>query len=72
MYEVTDWEQDTAGKFRYRVMISGETIMFKFHSFPTDEDVQAEAARYDSMMQEQAAIREAIMQEQADAAPVPE
>jgi hypothetical protein len=29
--------------------------------------VQADAARYDAMMQEQAAVHDAIMQEQADA-----
>lgn len=67
MYQVTDWEQDVAGKFRYRVLIGDESVMFKFHTFPTDEMVQAEAMRYDTMMQEQAAIRDAIMQEQANA-----
>ena len=54
MYEVVDWEQDIAGKFRYRVVIGDKIVMFKFQTFPTDNDVQAEAARYDTMMQEQA------------------
>lgn len=72
MYQVVDWEQDIAGKFRYRVIIGDENVMFKFHTFPSDEDVQDQAARYDAMIQEQTAIREAIMQEQTDAAPVSE
>lgn len=54
MYEVIDTELDMAGKTRVRVAISGKTVMFKFQSDPTDEEVQAEAARYDAMMQEQA------------------
>ena len=54
MYEVVDREIDGAGKTRVRVAINGETVMFKFQSDPTDEEVQAEAARYDAMMQEQA------------------
>jgi hypothetical protein len=54
MYEVIDREIDEAGKTRVRVAINGETVMFKFQSDPTDEEVQAEAARYDAMMQEQA------------------
>ena len=61
MYKIVDWEQDVAGKFRYRVIIGNESVMFKFHTFPSDEDVQEQAARYD-----------AIMQGQADVAPVPE
>lgn len=58
MYEVIFKELDMAGKTRVRVAINGESITFKFQSDPTDEEIQAEAARYD-----------AIMQEQADAAP---
>lgn len=54
MYEVIDTELDMAGKTRVRVAISGNTVMFKFQSEPTDDEVQAEAARYDAMMQEQA------------------
>ena len=54
MYEVIDTELDMAGKTRVRIAINGETVMFKFQSDPTDEEVQAEAARYDAMMQEQA------------------
>jgi hypothetical protein len=53
MYEITDREQDVAGKWRIRVAINGESVMFKFQDNPTDEEVQAEAARYDAMMQEQ-------------------
>jgi hypothetical protein len=52
MYEIIDREEDTAGKWRIRVAISGATVSFKFQSDPTDEEVQAEAARYDAMMQE--------------------
>jgi hypothetical protein len=54
MYDTIDKELDVAGKTRVRVAINGESIMFKFQSDPTDEEVQAEAARYDAMMQEQA------------------
>lgn len=54
MYEVIDTEVDEAGKTRVRVAITGQTVMFKFQETPTDEEVQAEAARYDAMMQEQA------------------
>lgn len=54
MYEVIDTELDMAGKTRVRVVIGGNTVMFKFQESPTDEYVQAEAARYDAMMQEQA------------------
>lgn len=54
MYEVIDSEIDEAGKTRVRVAINGQTVMFKFQSSPTDDDVQAEATRYDAMMQEQA------------------
>lgn len=54
MYEIIDTEIDEAGKTRVRVNIGGDTVMFKFQSEPTDEEVQTEAARYDAMMQEQA------------------
>ena len=53
MYEIINREQDVAGKWRIRVAINGETVAFKFQSDPTDEEVQALAARYDAMMQEQ-------------------
>ena len=72
MYKIIDWEQDLADKWRVRVEIAGNTVMFKYLAWPDDEVVQADAARYDAMMQEQAAVHDAIMQEQADAAPVPE
>jgi hypothetical protein len=55
MYEIIDREEDTAGKWRIRVTINGQTVAFKFQDDPTDEEVQAEAARYDSTMQEQMA-----------------
>jgi hypothetical protein len=61
MYEIIDREEDAAGKWRIRVAISGQTVSFKFQSDPADEEVQAEAARYDAMMQEQ-----------SDAAPNPD
>jgi hypothetical protein len=61
MYKIIDWEQDVADKWRIRVNIAGNTVMFKYEDWPDDETVQADAARYD-----------AITQEQADAAPVPE
>ena len=54
MYDVVDWEEDLAGKFRYRVLVAGRIAMFKFETPPTDEEVQATAAQYDAMMQEQA------------------
>lgn len=82
MYEVVDQEQDMAGRFRVRVLIGDQCVMLKFLEQPTAEEVQAEAARYDTMMQEQhaasereALIRaqvEALMQEQANGAPDPE
>ena len=53
MYEIIDREQDDAGKWRIRVAVNGQTVSFKFQSDPTYEEVQAEAARYDAMMQEQ-------------------
>jgi hypothetical protein len=53
MYEIIDREQDDAGKWRIRVAISGQTVAFKFQHDPTDDEIQAEAARYDAMMQEQ-------------------
>ena len=61
MYEIINREQDVAGKWRIRVAINGESVMFKFQTDPTNEEVQAEAARYDAMMQEQ-----------SDAAPNPD
>lgn len=53
-YSVIDTEIDEAGKFRVRVVINGQTVMLKFQEAPTDEEVQAEATRYDALMQEQA------------------
>ena len=61
MYEIIDREEDVAGKWRIRVNVNGQTVTFKFQGDPTDEEVQAEAARYDAMMQEQ-----------SDAAPNPD
>lgn len=54
MYNIIDREQDVAGKHRIRVEIAGETVMFKFDKKPSNAQVQAEAAKYDAMMQEQA------------------
>lgn len=54
MYNIIDREQDVAGRHRIRVEIAGATVMFKFDKKPTNAQVQAEAARYDAMMQEQA------------------
>jgi hypothetical protein len=48
MYEIIDREQDDAGKWRIRVAIGGQTVTFKFASDPTDEEAQAQAARYDA------------------------
>lgn len=70
MYQVIDWEEDVAGKWRIRVEIAGQTVMFKFDEWPDDEAVQAEAARYDAMMQEMAA-QAALEQEQVNGAPDP-
>jgi hypothetical protein len=53
-YQIIDWEEDVAGKWRIRVGIDGQTVMFKFDERPNDEVVQAEAARYAAMMREQA------------------
>lgn len=54
MYNIIDREQDVAGKHRIRVEIAGATVMFKFDKKPSNAQVQAEAAKYDAMMQEQA------------------
>ena len=70
MYKVIDWEQDIAGKWRIRVDIAGRTVMFKFDEWPDDEAVQAEAARYDTIVQEMAA-QAALEQEQVNGAPDP-
>ena len=70
MYKVIDWEEDVAGKWRIRVEIAGQTVMFKFDEWPDDEVVQAEAARYDALMQEMAA-QAALEQEQVNGAPNP-
>lgn len=68
MYQVIDWEQDEAGKWRIRVEVSGRTATLKFNEWPDDEVVQAEAARYDALMQEMAA-KAALEQEQRNGAP---
>jgi hypothetical protein len=67
MYEIIDREEDTANKYRVRVAINGQTVAFKFQTDPTDEEVQAQAARYDATMQEQMAA-----EVEADAATDPE
>lgn len=54
MFEIVDFEQDMAGKFRFRILIDGQTVMFKFQDFPNDEEVQAEAQRYFDLMQRMA------------------
>ena len=56
MYEIIDREEDTANKYRARVAINGQTVMFKFQEVVSDEEVQATAARYDAMMQDQANV----------------
>lgn len=68
MYQVIDWEQDEAGKWRVRVEVAGRTVTLKFNEWPDDEVVQAEAARYDALMQEMAA-KAALEQEQRNGAP---
>lgn len=68
MYEVIDWEEDVAGKFRFRVVVGGMTIVFKFHTMPSDEELQAEVARWDAEFQASLAP----VEEQADGAPDPE
>ena len=52
MYQIIDWEQDEAGKWRYRVNINGETVMFKWDDPVDDVVVQAEAARYAAMREQ--------------------
>lgn len=52
MYQIIDWEQDEAGKWRYRVSINGETVMFKFDTLVDDDVVQSEAARYVAMKEQ--------------------
>lgn len=71
MYEIVDKEQDVAGKWRVRVDIAGSTVMSKYDEMPDDEVVQADAARYDAMMQEMAA-QAALEQEQVNGAPDPD
>ena len=52
MYQIVDWEQDEAGKWRYRVNINGETVMFKWDAPVDDVVVQAEAAHYVAMREQ--------------------
>jgi hypothetical protein len=52
MYQVIDWEQDEAGKWRYRVNIGGKTVMFKWDTQVTDAVVQSEAQRYTAVMEQ--------------------
>jgi hypothetical protein len=52
VYQIIDWEQDEAGKWRYRVAINGETVMFKWDEPKDDATVQAEAARYVAMKEQ--------------------
>lgn len=68
MYEIVDTEQDIAGKWRIRADIAGSTVMFKYDAMPDDDTIQADAARYEAMMQ-QNAIEVALAQEQANGAP---
>lgn len=53
MYQIVDWERDKADKWRFRVAIGGQTIMFKFDTMPDDQELHALAARYEAMTQEQ-------------------
>ena len=55
MYEVIDQEIDEAGKFRVRVSIKEQVVMFKFQSEPISDEIQAEAEKYSLLMQEQIA-----------------
>ncbi len=77
MYQVIDCEQDVAGKWRIRVDIAGQTIMFKYDEQPSDEAIQEEAARYETRVQQatldaeraahiEALVQEMVAQEQAD------
>jgi hypothetical protein len=52
VHQIIDWEQDEAGKWRYRVSIDGQTVMFKFDDLVDDSQVQAEAARYVAMREQ--------------------
>lgn len=45
-YPIIDIEVDDAGKVRVRVDIDTVTVMFKYDEMPTDEQVQADAAKY--------------------------
>lgn len=55
VYQIIDREQDDAGKWRYRVAIGGETVMFKWDEPVDDVTVQAEAARYTAMREQASA-----------------
>lgn len=52
MYQVIDWAQDEAGKWRYRVNIGGKTVMFKWDTQVTDAVVQSEVQRYVAVMEQ--------------------
>ena len=82
MYQVIDCEQDVAGKWRIRVDIAGQTVMFKYDEQPNNEVLQEEVARYETRVQQatldaeraariEALVQEMIAQEQADGAPNP-
>ena len=49
MYPIIDWEIDEAGKYRVRTSIRGNTVMFKYTDFPTQEQVDADAAHYEAI-----------------------
>jgi hypothetical protein len=51
-YPVHSIEQDMAGKWYARVLISAEQAMFfKFHEYPSEEQVQEVASAYVASME---------------------
>jgi hypothetical protein len=65
MFQIIDREQDAADKCRIRVAIAGQTVTFKFQSEPTDEEVQAAAARYAAMIAAQETMAAEVMTDAA-------
>ena len=46
IYPIVDWEVDEAGKYRVRLDIDGNSIMFKYDEMPSEEQLQRDANIY--------------------------
>lgn len=64
-HPIMDWEQDAAGKWRVRVAVGDDVVMFKFPIQVEDTVVQIEVERY--IASRDAALAEAAAQQAAAA-----